>query len=480
MKSIFFRTIYLVSLAAMTQQVHALSLAEELAQQDAELFKRGFNECDTAYLQQHVSDDLVFYHDQSGIQNKEQFMSNVVKNICSNSTEKPIRKLVDGSIETFPLHKNGNLYGAIQHGIHDFYIRKTGEPDRLTSTAEFTHVWLKVDNNWLLANVLSYAHKSPVNNAPTTAELLIKNHVPALGIGLIHNGKVTSTKVYGERKKGQAATKETIFKVASLTKPIVSFVTLKLVDEGRLDLDEPLYHYWVDPEIEADDRHKLLTARHVLTHQAGFDNWRWMNSSEKLRFNFSPGTKHQYSGEGFEYLRRALENKFDTSIEALAEEYLFEPAQMRDTHFWWNDKVDVQRYAYNHDEKGNLIPLKKYYSANAAANLLTTVGDYTKFLAYMMQQSDENPSLYKNIISNQIRIGESHYFGLGWEIFTDFSNDEYALLHTGRDPGVNTLAIFFPNSKNGYVIFMNGDNALPVLEHVLKDSYLGDQLWQRR
>ncbi len=479
MKSIFFRTIYFVSLAAMTQQVHALSLTEELAQQDEEFFTRGFNECDTEYLQQHVSDDLIFYHDKGGIQDKEQFMSNVVKNICSNPKEKPIRKLVEGSIETFPLHKNGNLYGAIQQGEHKFYIRKEGYPDRLTSTARFTHVWLKNNDNWLLSNVLSYDHISP-NSDELIEELLANNNVPALGIGVIENGEVTNIKVYGERKKGEPATADTIFKVASLTKPIVAFVTLKLIDEGKLELDEPLYPYWVDPDLVDDKRHELLTVRHVLTHQTGFDNWRWMNPTEKLTFNFDPGTQHQYSGEGFEYLRKALEIKFNTTIEALAEEFLFKPADMKDTHFWWNDEVNVERYAYNHDENGNLIPLQQYYSANAAANLLTTVADYSKFITYMLQQSDESPDLYKDIVSKQIRIGKSHHFGLGWEIFTDFSNDEYALLHTGRDPGVNTLAIFFPNSKNGYVIFMNGDNALPVLEHVLKDSYLGDQLWQRR
>ena len=479
MSSIITTILYGFILTVASFQVNALKLDQELALQDAELFERGFNNCDTAYLKQHVSDDLVFYHDQGGIQDKNLFMSNVVKNICSDPDVKPIRKLVEGSIETFPLHKNGKLYGAIQQGEHEFYIRREGYPDKLTSTAKFTHVWLKKDSNWQLTNVLSYDHVSP-NNEQMTEQLLADKNVPALGIGVIENGAVTDLKVYGERKKGQPATTDTIFKVASLTKPIVAFVTLKLVAEGKLELDEPLHPYWVDPDLVDDKRHKSLTVRHVLTHQTGFDNWRWMNPTQKLRFNFDPGTQHQYSGEGFEYLRKALENKFNTSIEELAEKYLFQPAQMKDTHFWWNDEVDVERYAYNHDGNGNLIPLKKYYSANASANLLTTVGDYSNFISYMLQQSEENPNLYSNIISKQIRIGESHHFGLGWEIFTDFSNDEYALLHTGRDPGVNTLAIFFPNSKNGYVIFMNGDNALPVMEHVLKDSYLGDELWQRR
>ncbi|ACV26659.1 serine hydrolase [Kangiella koreensis] len=479
MKLIIYKMLCGLMLVASMHQTSALSLAEELTQQDAEFFQRGFNECDIDYLQQHVSKDLVFYHDQGGIQHKSNFMSSVLNNICSNHDEKPIRKLVEGSIETFPLYKNGKLYGAIQQGEHEFYIRKVGYTDRLTSTAKFTHVWLKDNDQWLLSNVLSYDHVSPDTDG-FIETLLVDSKVPALGIGVIEAGKIKSIKAYGERKKGEPATEDTIFKVASLTKPIVAFVALKLVGEGKLELDEPLHPYWVDPDLVDDNRHKLLTVRHVLTHQTGFDNWRWMNTEKTLKFNFTPGTQHQYSGEGFEYLRKALESKFDTTIEELAQQYLFTPAGMTDTHFWWDDSVDEERYAYNHDENGQQIKLEKYYTANAAANLLTTVGDYTRFLIYMMEQSSKNPELYNNIISKQIDIGENHHFGLGWEMFTGFSNDEFALLHTGRDPGVNTLAMFFPNSNNGYVIFMNGDNSMPILEHILTTLYLGHELWQRR
>lgn len=71
MKSIFSKTLYGIMLVVMTQQVSAFGLVEELAQQDAEFFKKGFNECDTDYLQQHVSKDLVFYH----VRKKSPFVS---------------------------------------------------------------------------------------------------------------------------------------------------------------------------------------------------------------------------------------------------------------------------------------------------------------------------------------------------------------------------------------------------------------------
>ena len=89
------------------------------------------------------------------------------------------------------------------------------------------------------------------------------------------------------------------------------------------------------------------------------------------------------------------------------------------------------------------------------------------------------PAVYQDMQAHHVSIGPEHYFGLGWEIFSGFSNQQSLLLHSGRDPGVSTLAAFSPLSQNGYVIFMNGDNASAVLEQLLPQLYLGAELWQR-
>jgi CubicO group peptidase (beta-lactamase class C family) len=261
----------------------------------------------------------------------------------------------------------------------------------------------------------------------------------------------------------------------------VALVTLKLIDRGLLGMDEPLYKFWVDPDIQKDKRHKKITPRLVLTHQTGFPNWRYMTAENKLSFQFDPGTKYQYSGEGFEYLRKAIENKLDKSIEELADEYLFTPLKMLDTYFWWKPEMDETRYARNFNVKGEEIKTEKYYEANAAANLLTTVEDYGKFLEYTINGADLSEGLYEEMLNHQVRLGENDFFGLGWEILTGFSGDEYALLHTGKDPGVSTLAIMFPKSENGYLIFLNGDNADKIYEELLTNRlYLGNELWNKR
>lgn len=476
-----------LSAAGLSVDSERVSLQAELKLKDAEFFQRGFNECDMAYLDATISPQLKFYHDKGGFQDKTVFMQNTQKYICGNPAHKPIRVLTEGSLTAFPLHNNGVLYGAVQHGEHQFYLRETGKPDQLTGTARFTSVWLKVGDAWQLSDVLSYDHQPamakvqqiPAEQSALITALLKQYKVPALGLGIIEHGKLVSTRVYGELTSGTTAPQNTLFKVASLTKPVVTMLTLRLVAAGKLQLDEPLAAYWVDPDIQADPNHLLLTPRMVLTHQTGFANWRYLEHDNTLRFQFKPGTQHQYSGEGFEYLRRALEHKFNQSLEDLAQQYVFKPAGMTDTYFWWTPQVDEQRYARNHDSNGTAFETEKYYKANAAANLISTIDDYSRFIAFVMAQQQAMPAVYQDMQAHHVSIGPEHYFGLGWEIFTGFSAQQSLLLHSGRDPGVSTLAAFSAQSQNGYVIFMNGDNATAVLEQLLPQLYLGAELWQR-
>ena len=474
----------LISVLAHAQIDENTELFKTLKVQDSTFFERGFNRCDLDFLGNHIAGNLKFYHDQSGFQDRKAFFENTEKYICSNSDKKPIRKVDVNSLEVFPLYNDGNLYGAIQKGIHHFYLRESGKEDIWTSTAKFTHIWVLESKTWKLSEVLSYDHHDPVFDEPRNnnlEKLLKENNVPALGIGVIENGKLTKVEVYGTLDKQATAPYNTIFKVASLTKPIVALTTLKLIDKGILDMDEPLYKFWIDPDIKEDKRYKKLTPRLVLSHQTGFPNWRYMTETNKLAFQFDPGTKYQYSGEGFEYLRKAIETKLGKSIEELTNELLFSPLQMTDTRFWWDDKMDESRYAQNFDADGNILPTIKYYEANAAANLLTTVENYGKFLAYVINGAELSENLFQEMQNHQVELKVNNYFGLGWEILTDFSNNEFALLHTGKDPGVSTLAIIFPKSKNGYLIFLNGDNADKIYEYLLtKMLYLGVELWNKR
>src|SRR5687767_8198809 len=91
---------------------------------DSLLFEEGFNKCNIAAVEKLITADFEFYHDQNGAQDRATFLKGFKESICSNPAYKPIRKLVKGSLVVYPLKNEGKLYGAIQMGIHDFYIKE--------------------------------------------------------------------------------------------------------------------------------------------------------------------------------------------------------------------------------------------------------------------------------------------------------------------------------------------------------------------
>ena len=153
--------VLMFSAAQATAQVKKDSeLFLTLKRNDSLLFESGFNRCEISSFEHLISNDLEFYHDQGGLTtNKADFLTNVRNNICSSPNKKPIRKLREKSLEVYPLYQNQQLYGAIQKGEHDFFIKEPGRKAYQTSTAKFTHVWLLKDGNWILKRVLSYDHK---------------------------------------------------------------------------------------------------------------------------------------------------------------------------------------------------------------------------------------------------------------------------------------------------------------------------------
>jgi len=292
-------------------------------------------------------------------------------------------------------------------------------------------------------------------------------HVPCVGVGLIENGKIKWVKNFGCLQAGHPAPNNTLFNIASQTKPITAMLTLKLVQLGKWDLDEPLAHYWIDPDIANDPYLGKLTTRIVLSHQTGFSNWRTDNGGTKLHFNFEPGTKFGYSGEGYEYLRRALEAKFHQPLNVLLNAYLLKPLGIKDTHYW-SAHLDTNRFAMWHDGQGHRYQTSIQTPVNAADDLITTIADYCSLCMYTMQMADEGSPVYAEMVRPQVKTKPDNYYGLGWGLVTGLPDGNYALEHGGSDIGVRTMALFLPKSKSGIVIMTNGDNGMFVSDRIIK------------
>lgn len=332
-----------------------------------------------------------------------------------------------------------------------------------------------------MAGALLFAFSARAQETPTTFDntqqveaWLAAKHIPALGLGVIHHGQLQAIHVYGERRRGVPATVDTVFNVASVTKTVTSALVLKLSSQGLWDIDAPLAQYWTDPDVKDDPRAQLLTTRHVLNHQSGFPNWRWQNKGGKLAFEAAPGTRYGYSGEGFEYLRHALEAKFHQPLEQLAGTQIFQPLGMHDTHFTWNATRDAKRIALPHDAGGKVLAVTENSEANAADLLKTTVGDYGRFLVAILNADGISKELYTQMTAPAVQTRGQKYMGLGWELYTGLPGGETALSHGGSDPGVQTLVFLLPASREGLIIFTNSDNGTAVFADLIA-AFLKDK-----
>lgn len=472
---------FMLVMSVMQAQIEKTDpLYKTIMSKDSLFFSIGYNTCNIKQMENLLSDSFEFYHDKGGFEDRKNFIIDFKNGLCkSPETYQLKRVLVDKSTEVYPMYKDGKIYAAIQNGDHLFYEKMGSQAEKLVGEAKFTHLWILENDEWKLKNSLSFNHhpkqttdsETMFDNDQSMQSWLKENNIPTLGLGIIEGGKLQQVKVFGEIRKGIAAPDNALFNVASLTKPVTAMVALRLVSLGKWKLDEPLDTYWIDPDIANDPRHQKLTTRMILSHQTGFPNWRWMNADKKLNFQFDPGTKYQYSGEGFEYLRKALEKKFGKTLEQLAQELIFQPFKMKDTSYIWDKNTDEARFVTGYNEKREAYLIEKNNTANAADDLHTTIEEYGNFMISVMKGKNLKPEIFQEVIKKQVKTKENKYFGLGFEIY-DLGNGDYALSHSGADKGTQCIAILLPNSGKGVVIFTNIDDGYKVYEKLVL-HYLG-------
>jgi len=157
----FLSLLFLLNLfGSVFAQVEITSeLYKSFQKKDSLLFEEGFNNCALSTLENLLTEDIEFYHDKSGVQDKEEFLRAMRENICSSPERKPIRKLTPYSMKVFPLYDNGKLYGVIQEGKHEFYIKEPGRELYKTSTALFSILWIKENEKWKAKRIYSYHHQ---------------------------------------------------------------------------------------------------------------------------------------------------------------------------------------------------------------------------------------------------------------------------------------------------------------------------------
>jgi CubicO group peptidase (beta-lactamase class C family) len=324
-------------------------------------------------------------------------------------------------------------------------------------------------------------------------QLMDTAEVTGLCLGIINDNNVAYVKSYGYKNKatGELNDTATCFYAASLAKPLFAYLVMQLVDEGVVDLDKPLYTYLPKslPEYEnykdlaGDDRWKLITARHCLNHTTGFPNWRQFNphDNQKLEIFFKPGERYAYSGEGLYLLQLVIETITGRQLEDLAQEKIFKPFGMTRTSFVWQPSFESD-YAVGHNINEDTLPKDKRTEANAAGSMETTIADYSRFIAAVMQGKGLSEKSKKEILSPQIGIYTKHQFpslnndttsenkkiqlsyGLGWGLF----NSEYgkAFFKEGHIDGWEHYIINFPGKKISVIIMTNSSNGESIFKEL--------------
>lgn len=305
---------------------------------------------------------------------------------------------------------------------------------------------------------------------------LLESRVPSVSVGRIDKGRIAWLKAWGEQRPGVPATTETLYNIASLTKPITAETVLRLASLGRLSLEEPMSPVWLDPDIKDDPRSRLLTPRLALSHRTGFPNWR-AETGGRLTFRWSPGSSQGYSGEGFEYLARFTERRLGEPFERLADEHVLRRFGMTRTSYtsrpWFAGHVAIPT-----DTEGRALMSVRRYSYIASDDVHTTAGDYARFLVhvasatglaanYANQRKSVQASTREALCAGEKArtCPDAAGHGLGWDIAV-FGKDR-VLWHTGSDAGEFTFAYVVPRTGEGMVILTNSARGylmvLPIL-----------------
>jgi len=151
-------------LAIHGQTPEASELSRVLKTQDSLLFHAAFDTCDEAIMGSFFTEDFEFYHDRSGVtEGKAAFMEGFRANCAARKPGQPQpskRILVPNSLEVYHMKNNGILYGAIQHGVHEFeFLNEEGKYQK-GDIARFTHVWILDEGKWKIRREISYDHQS--------------------------------------------------------------------------------------------------------------------------------------------------------------------------------------------------------------------------------------------------------------------------------------------------------------------------------
>lgn len=306
-------------------------------------------------------------------------------------------------------------------------------------------------------------------------------HIPAVSYAYVNpaDGINTSLTIGQKSTRIEDSTvdENTRFPASSLSKIVFAYLVLRLVEEGQIDLDEPLHdilpyeRFLVNGEYPS--KAQALTARHVLSHTTGLPNIGSNLDSDTLRFSDGSelGQGYSYSGEALLYLQKVIEAKTGKSLQLLAKAYVFDPLGMARTTFLLEPQDD--KLVSVHTELGKPAPI---YTCdppeNAAGSLITTAQDFSKFIAacFNKMEAETLEDEQERIFTQAFEPMSADTFptcGLGWHLYKNPETEEVIAYQFGENPNTRAFIAINVKEKKGAAFFTNAAHGMSIATQVL-------------
>ena len=320
----------------------------------------------------------------------------------------------------------------------------------------------------------------------TIVERMKHHKVPGVSIAMIPGGKVAWARGYGVASNGRPVDTETLFQAASISKPVTALMALRLVDEGKLSLDEDVnlkLRSWKVPENEFTKTQKV-TLRRLLNHSAGltvhgFDGYsagapvpspldildgRKPANSEPIRVESVPGAKWGYSGGGYVVVQQLVTDVMGIPFSELVREKVLAPLGMVYSTFRQPLPADLEvNAAAGHDSDGAMIKGRWHtYPEMAAAGLWTTPSDLARVVLELQHGCQVlRPATQLTMLTKLL-----YDYGLG--IGLEDKSGRKSFSHSGGNAGFNCNLFGYLDGGEGVVVMTNGDNGWPLIEEIMR------------
>jgi CubicO group peptidase (beta-lactamase class C family) len=318
-------------------------------------------------------------------------------------------------------------------------------------------------------------------------------HVPAVSMVAIRNGKIDWAQAYGVTSLGGAkATTRTLFGAASMSKPLTAVAVLKLVEEGKIELDADVNQYlkrWKIPE-NAFTSEKKVTVRELLNHTSGIGTHNGafydpgqpvptllqLLDGEKpattppIRVEAVPGTKFAYANGGYLVLELLLEDVTGETFAHFMKHAVLDPIGMKESTF---DAQLLSNWAsraangYWEDGKTGVTPGKFVEPNLAAGGLWTTPTDLARFLVEIQREykGTSHKVLHLQTVQMLAKPGLVNW-GLGFRV--GGSPDNPVLSHEGSAAFQDDMLIYLHG--NGFVVMTSGGGGGTVADELIRGA----------